>query len=995
MKSSLVLVAVLFVGIWTSSSSADLNDWKHSGSVFVLTTPEGADLPATAELKNFPLLVRLQRDFFDFSQAKPDGSDLRFADAAGKPLAYQIEDWKPAAGVASIWVRVPLIKGNSRQELKLYWGNSAAQSESNGQAVFNDTNGYLSVWHLGSEVKDEVGTLQSEDKGTSTAPGIVGAARRFPGGKGVFCGDKIPNYPSGAGSHSTEAWFRAERPNTTLIGWGNEGGGRGSKVRMLFRSPPHIRIDSDFSDVRTESGLPIGEWVHVIHTYDRQDGKIYINGQLAGAAKPLLDIKSPARCWLGGWYHQYDFVGDLDEVRISNVARSADWIRLQYENQKSLSTAIGPVVQPGAQFSVSRADLTLDEGQEAVVSAQAGGAQKVYWLLKQDGRETLVGVDRLSFSFRAPRVIGDKSATLQLRGIYPTEVKTREIAIRIKDALPEPAFALTAPPEWDGRQILEIKPVITNIAELQAKSADKLNYSWNIAGLATIHESNGDKLILQRSQNSGPLKITLAISNGGEFVSQTATIRVQEPQRDPWLVRQPGREEKPVSGQFYARDDKNEGTLHYNGALTEPADSVQLKLFADDKLVGVAQQAPARDQSYALSLKLQPGLIKYRVVFSAKKGDTEKVLDEVDNLVCGDAYIIEGQSNAEATDVGKEDPTDSSEWIRTFGSPSGGPEGRIKKWHSAVIRSRGGHGQIGAWGLVLAQRLLKSQKMPICILNGAVGGTRIDQHQRSDADPTNQGTIYGRLLWRVREAGLTHGIRAVLWHQGESDQGADGPTGGFGHETYERDFVAMTGDWKLDYPNIQHYYTFQIWPKACSMGVNGSDNRLREVQRQLPSLYSQLSVMSTLGIKPPGGCHYPLAGYAEFANLIGPLVERDQYGAKFTQSITAPNLQRAYFTSDKRDEVVLEFDQEVTWNDSLASQFHINGEPKQVDSGSAAGKVVTLTLKRSAKGDKVSYLDSASWNPENLLFGANGIAALTFWEVPIAAAETRAGQGSR
>ena len=56
--------------------------------------------------------------------------------------------------------------------------------------------------------------------------------------------------------------------------------------------------------------------------------------------------------------------------------------------------------------------------------------------------------------------------------------------------------------------------------------------------------------------------------------------------------------------------------------------------------------------------------------------------------------------------------------------------------------------------------------------------TRIDQHQRSAADPEDRATIYGRLLWRVREARLTHGVRAVLWHQGENDQGADGPTGG-------------------------------------------------------------------------------------------------------------------------------------------------------------------------------------------------------------------------
>ena len=137
----------------------------------------------------------------------------------------------------------------------------------------------------------------------------------------------------------------------------------------------------------------------------------------------------------------------------------------------------------------------------------------------------------------------------------------------------------------------------------------------------------------------------------------------------------------------------------------------------------------------------------------------------------------------------------------------------------------GGKAQIGYWGMELARRLVESQKMPICIINGAVGGTRIDQHQRNAADPTDVTTIYGRLLWRVQQAKLTHGIRGVLWHQGENDQGADGPTGGYGWETYRQYFVDLAAGWKQDYPNIQHYYVFQIWPKACAMGINGSDNQ--------------------------------------------------------------------------------------------------------------------------------------------------------------------------
>ena len=245
----------------------------------------------------------------------------------------------------------------------------------------------------------------------------------------------------------------------------------------------------------------------------------------------------------------------------------------------------------------------------------------------------------------------------------------------------------------------------------------------------------------------------------------------------------------------------------------------------------------------------------------------------------------------------------ASIWVR-MGQIKGNARQELKLYWGKYD-NHGARLQIGYWGIELAKLLVESEKIPICIINGAVGGTRIDQHQRNPADPEDASTIYGRLLWRVRQARLTHGIRGVLWHQGESDQGADGPTGRYGWETYGQYFLDLAAAWKEDYPNIQHYYLFQIWPRACAMGVGGSDNMLREVQRTLPSCFSHMSVMSTLGIKPPGGCHFPPAGYAEMARQICPLLQRDNYGKVFPQSITPANLLAARYTSGKKDEIVM------------------------------------------------------------------------------------------
>ena len=70
--------------------------------------------------------MRLNKDWFNFGEAKAKGEDIRFATGAGTPLAYQIDHWDAAAGTAGIWVRVPAIKGNARQEIKMYWGKADA-----------------------------------------------------------------------------------------------------------------------------------------------------------------------------------------------------------------------------------------------------------------------------------------------------------------------------------------------------------------------------------------------------------------------------------------------------------------------------------------------------------------------------------------------------------------------------------------------------------------------------------------------------------------------------------------------------------------------------------------------------------------------------------------------------------------------------------------------------------------------------------------------------
>lgn len=972
------------------TAPAQYPGWQHSGSIYLLTTPDGANLPASATETNFPVLVRLTEDFFDFSQAKAKGEDLRFA-SVGKALAYQIEEWDPAGGTASVWVRIPTIKGNERQEINLFWGKADASAESNGSAVFNADNGFLSVLHLDEALKDEVGSAQLTNKGATIEAGVIGKGLHVAAGQSLGCGEVINTYPNKAEPNSTAVWVKPDVFTGNILVWGQ--GAQQRQVTLTAKNPDEFEMSTFYGPtVTAKYSARIQQWYHVEHTYKLGASLIYVNGILAGSsAASSLDLHAPCKLELGG----NNFAGDIDEVRVSKVTRSADWVKLEYENQRPQQTLTGPLVRPGTDFAVNQAAIDMLEGTSTTVLAKVGGAQKLYWILKKDGEETIVAVDRLSYTLPAGRVSKDTSLTLQLKAVFANGTKTKDIPVTIKEDIPEPAVTLKGPTAWNGRDTIEVVSNISNLVAMKAKGVGKIKTTWSVAGGAVTKEISGEKMILKRAQYSGNITVKLTLDNGGPDSNATANILVTEPKKDAWVQRVPDKYEKPVANQFYARDENNVGTLFYNGTLDQSAESVFLKLYADDKLVNTDTVKPAADKSYAFTAKLKPGLVRYKVEFGTRTGSTDKVLDTVNNLICGDAYIIEGQSNAEAgaPNNGKppEDEYFTSEWIRSYGNVMSrdgkggwGKAVRTKRWGSPNY----GEYSIGAWGMMVAKRLLEGYHIPICIINGAAGGTPISYHLPNPANRydtsgdvfSNIHKVYGGLLTRVTEARLTHGIRGVLWHQGENDSGGT-------YTTYQQDFVEMTAAWKQDYPNILHYYVFQVWPAPCNMGPK--DDQLREVQRKLPKIFSNLRVMSTIGIASPetgrGMCHFDLEGYEQMADLISPLVELDNYGLKQAKEVTAPNLNRAWFASSARDEIALDFGQPMTWKDEMKKEIYLDGIKAQISNGSVKDNVITLKLSAPTTAKTIGYISGRDWDgkPTNLIYGANGIAAFTFCDVSI------------
>src|SRR6185295_15022424 len=100
--------------------------------------------------------------------------------------------------------------------------------------------------------------------------------------------------------------------------------------------------------------------------------------------------------------------------------------------------------------------------------------------------------------------------------------------------------------------------------------------------------------------------------------------------------------------------------------------------------------------------------------------------------------------------------------------------------------------------------------------------------------------------------------------------------------------------------------------------------------------------------------------------------------------LTSPNLRRARYAEGAKDAILLEFDQPVVWTDALAGQFYLNGEKGKVAAGSVSGNTLTLKLKEASAAERITYLKEIAWTQDTLLLGANGLAALTFCDVPLA-----------
>ena len=351
-----------------------LQPFDHRKSITVdrtkvaLTTPT----PPTT-LSNFPLLVSLTdvnlrtkaNDPTNGRVENANGYDILFratddATCGGTgpcTLDHEIEsyDGGASAGTLVAWVRLPSINTNAASTdtvIYMYYGNAdISVSLEDADGVW-DTN-YKGVWHLGdgdstatdfyqdSTANNAHGTLTDADADSVAIAGKAGGAYDFNGDADYIDVANFSQYLTSAMTIS--GWVKVAATPTSHGGYFGIRNGSDHYFYVLnlankndLEQRFHNSTGGGVSVVSISAVTP-GNWLHVALTYDGDTLISYVDGQFSGqgtnaSGGSFTSTVLPFRIGSDG---QGALVldGIVDEVRASNIGRSADWVKTSYNNQ--------------------------------------------------------------------------------------------------------------------------------------------------------------------------------------------------------------------------------------------------------------------------------------------------------------------------------------------------------------------------------------------------------------------------------------------------------------------------------------------------------------------------------------------------------------------------------------------------------------------------------------------------------------------------------------
>lgn len=299
---------------------------------------------------NYPLLVRgtfptLRTVANGGHVRNANGYDIAFGvDAAcAVSLPFLREYWNASTGDIVAFVALPSVSSSAATTFFVCYGNPSLSSDPQTPALVWD-NAFQGRWGL-----PDGSALSAKD---STANSLDGAIFNAAATTGVIDGGALLNGSTAyidmgtssaldpAAAFTVEAWFNPAaswtQPDGAIVGKIDNAAQNGYMIWYTASGNLYIFVNGS----PTYSGtFASGSWYHLALTWDGATYTIYVNGSPAHVLGSTVAPRSSGQHFRVGEYTSARLAaGIVDEVRYSNICRSAGWIMTEYANYSSPSS---------------------------------------------------------------------------------------------------------------------------------------------------------------------------------------------------------------------------------------------------------------------------------------------------------------------------------------------------------------------------------------------------------------------------------------------------------------------------------------------------------------------------------------------------------------------------------------------------------------------------------------------------------------------------------
>lgn len=304
------------------------------------------------------------------------GYDVIFCSDAGgtTPLKWETALYTAATGLVEYWVKVPTVAHLSADTLiYMFYGNAAVTTDQSDEHNAWDSS-FGAVYHLkDGTTLDLDDSTSNENDGTNhsgtAGSGVVDGCLALAAASSEYVDIGAAASVEIAGAITLECW--AKLSSVAIGSFPRMISNLASPFRgfeLLFtdnavagytKNSPYLQVANASGTLNTTSlsvlNLNDGAFHYIVATYDGTNGRLYVDGVLkstvnfGGSAIAASSQNVNIGRWPATPTGSY-LDGLLDEVRISSMARSGDWVVACYNNvQGPLATLGSETLAPATQ----------------------------------------------------------------------------------------------------------------------------------------------------------------------------------------------------------------------------------------------------------------------------------------------------------------------------------------------------------------------------------------------------------------------------------------------------------------------------------------------------------------------------------------------------------------------------------------------------------------------------------------------------------------------